>query len=168
MKNFFKTIAVATVAAASVFAPTAAKAADNGDLLTYMEMNGIEVEVNGRDCAAGDIYGKFAFNDALTYGKMTLCPGQTVDQEDHETVIHETMHVVQACVNKRRGTSYDTPVFSYDELAARVNRTLPDTEVQWIKSAYPQSAWWVEFEAFYAEEVYDANDMIDMLESYCF
>ena len=168
MKHFLKLAAAAAVAVTSVFVPTDANAADNYDLIKYLEANGVIVNINSEPCYQNAILGRCRFNKDLTFGEMTLCPGKRVDGHDHDTVIHESMHVVQACVNKRRGTPYVYPAHSFEELTKRVNSTLSKKEVQWIKDNYPQPVWWVEFEAFYAEDVYDADDMIRMLGKYCF
>ena len=99
--------------------------------------------------------------------EFIVCTGAEVDANDHDTVRHETVHAIQHCVNVARGTDIFTPVMDYDRLTDMVNTHMSAEKVTWIKSVYPQSHWWVEFEAFLIADLASASELMEMFSDAC-
>ena len=154
--------------AGAVFLSISPVAAENSyELLQAVNRTGVDVRINSNECN-GNFLGMFRHNSNLTAGQMVLCPGRVVDNIDHLTVKHEAMHLIQACVNYSRGTTYETPVMSLDTLVEMVNQHVPAEEVTFIKANYDRSDWLVEFEAHLAEHEYSYDFLINMLNEACF
>ena len=167
--KLIKSLLGALGAAALSASPALARVESNtGELLKHISKAGVEVLIN-KNCnhRGGGYLGMYQYTSNLSQARVTLCPGDTVDAEDHETVRHEVMHVIQSCVNLRRGTPPNTPVLDYDDLVKRVNSTVPSYDVDHIHSTYPQEKWAVEYEAFYAEYAFTATDLIELFDKAC-
>ena len=126
-------------------APAHARIEDEtGDLIRLLQSNGINVVINGERCD-GTVHGSYQFLGLRR--QLNLCPGESIDAKDHETVRHEAIHVLQHCFNASRGTSVTTPIMDLDTLVEAVNSNLPADVVAFIKSAYPEDQWAIEMEA---------------------
>ena len=165
--NLFKSLIGAVGAIALSAAPATARVEHNtGDLLNHISDAGVQVIIGTNECT-GHFLGRYEFTTNLAHTRMTLCPGDYVDAEDHETVRHEVMHVIQSCVNYYRGTPANTPVLDKPDLVKLVNENVPDYDVDLIHSSYPRSKWWVECEAYLAEYIFTATELIALFDKAC-
>ena len=82
-------------------------------LLDLLDESGILISYNTSDCDSDEYLG--LYRHAGMRRQMVLCPGSSVDADDHMVVRHETIHAIQHCVNVARGTHLLTPVIDDDE-----------------------------------------------------
>lgn len=164
-----KKILAAAVAALSFAMPVEARIDPNTDkLLATLRADGIEVAFNSPRCARGGFHGSYRFRPLGSYRLMTLCTGADVDARDHSTIRHESIHAIQQCANKRRGTSYTTPLLNVpDEFQQEVVARLYAHEIDFIQTHYNQSDWEVEYEAFLYERTMTASGIIKLFEEVC-
>lgn len=153
-----KKILATTVASLCLATPGMARVEDGTrPLIDTLEANGIVVTINGETCANGN-HGSYSW--AGFQRLMSLCPGHTVDADDHNTVRHETWHALQHCVNVARSTPENTPINDdYQELYQQAVVVLGEDIVQRIMRVYPEDHWFIEFEAFMAAELYTADEL---------
>ena len=154
-----KKLLLATVTAVATLIPVGAEVQPGtASLLDTLDENGILVTVNHPECAEGTYSGQYRW---LGFQReMRLCPGQTVDAGDHDTVRHETIHAIQHCVNVARGTSTDTPVIDdVDYLMTWAREHLSMREIQWIQRNYDRSQWLTEIEAFAGARAYTSSEL---------
>jgi hypothetical protein len=100
--------------------------------------------------------------------QLVLCPGDTVDAEDHDTVRHEVAHAIQHCINAARGTHRNTPIV--DDIPKLINHaraTLGQERLDFIQRSYPKSHWLVEIEANIMASVFTSKEIEDMFKEYC-
>ena len=162
-----KRIALAAIAAAACIMPVAAEVQPGtSSLLETIDENGILVTINHEECATGIYNGQYRW---LGFQReMRLCPGQTVDARDHETVRHETIHAIQHCVNVARGTTTDTPVMNdVDELMYWARQHLTMREIEWIQNNYDRSQWLTEIEAFAGANAYTSSELEELFLAAC-
>ena len=162
-----KRIALAAIAAAACIMPVAAEVQPGtSSLLETIDENGILVTINHEECATGIYNGQYRW---LGFQReMRLCPGDTVDARDHETVRHETIHAIQHCVNVARGTSTDTPVIDdVDELMSWARQHLSIREIQRIQRVYDRSQWLTEIEAFAGANAYTSSELEQLFLAAC-
>ena len=154
-----KRIALAAIAAAACIMPAAAEVQPGtASLIETIDENGILVTINHPECAEGTYSGQYRW---LGFQReMRLCPGETVDARDHDTVRHEVIHAIQHCVNVARGTSTDTPVIDdVDYLMTWAREHLSMREIQWIQRNYDRSQWLTEIEAFAGARAYTSSEL---------
>ena len=154
-----KKLLIAAVAAAATFVPVGAEVqAGTTSLLETISSNGILVTINHDDCLTNGSNGQYRW---LGFQReMRLCPGRTVDADDHNTVRHETIHAIQHCVNAARGTSTDAPIINNpDDFANFVMANLTQEDIEWVKSMYPESQWLTELEAFAGANAYTSSEL---------
>ena len=162
-----KRIALAAIAAAACIMPAAAEIQPGtASLLETVEENGILVTVNHDDCLTNGANGQYRW---LGFQReIRLCPGRTVDADDHNTVRHEVIHAIQHCVNAARGTSTDTPIIdNVDELFAFASDHLTTQEIKWIQHMYDRSQWLTEIEAFAGARAYTSSELEDLFLDTC-
>ena len=162
-----KRIALAAIAAAACIMPAAAEIQPGtASLIETVDENGILVTINHPECAAGIYNGQYRW---LGFQReLRLCPGETVDARDHETVRHEVIHAIQHCINVARGTSTDTPVINdVDQLFSWANQYLTMREIEWIQAAYDRSQWLTEIEAFAGAKAYTSSELEEMFLEVC-
>ena len=162
-----KRIALAAIAAAACIMPAAAEIQPGTlSLLETIDENGILVTINHEECATGNYSGQYRW---LGFQReMRLCPGDTVDAKDHDTVRHETVHAIQHCVNVARGTSTDTPVIDdVDQLFEWAGEHLTMAEIQWIQRNYHRSQWLTEIEAFAGARAYTSSELEELFLKAC-
>ena len=162
-----KKLLIAAVAAAATFMPVGAEVqAGTNSLLETISSNGILVTINHDDCLNNGSNGQYRW---LGFQReMRLCPGQTVDADDHNTVRHETIHAIQHCVNAARGTSTDAPIINNpDDFANFVMAYLTQEDIEWVKSMYDESQWLTELEAFAGANAYTSSELEDLFLDAC-
>ena len=162
-----KKLALAAIAAAACIMPAAAEIQPGTpSLLETLDENGILVTVNHPECATGTYSGQYRW---LGFQReLRLCPGDTVDAGDHDTVRHETVHAIQHCVNVARGTHTDTPVINDTAMLMNWAREhLSEREIAWIQRAYDRSQWLTEIEAFAGSRAYTSSELEEMFLDVC-
>ena len=163
----FKKLCVAAVAAMATLIPVGAEVQPGtGSLLETISDNGILVTINHDECATGTYNGQYRW---LGFQReMRLCPGRTVDALDHNTVRHETIHVIQHCINVARGTSTDTPIIDdVDALSEFVLNNISPERIEWIMANYDESQWLTEFEAFAGANAYTSSELEEIFLEVC-
>ena len=135
-------------------------------LLELMSSNGIALRYNNSDCTSGEYLGLYRHRGMKR--AMVLCYGATVDAEDHMVVRHEAIHAIQHCVNAARGTSTDAPIINNpNDFAEFVMANLPQEDIEWVKSMYPESQWLTELEAFAGANAYTSSELEDLFLDAC-
>ena len=135
-------------------------------LLELLEQGGIALRYNSADCTSGEYLGLYRHRGMKR--AMVLCPGASVDAEDHMVVRHETIHAIQHCVNVARGTHIFTPIIDDDEqLMAFVRTHLSEEYIENIKRHYEPTHWRIEFEAFAGMHAYTADELAEMFTKAC-
>jgi hypothetical protein len=135
-------------------------------LIALLETGGIAVRYNSSDCESGEYLGLYRHRGMKR--AMVLCPGATVDAEDHMVVRHEAIHAIQHCVNVARGTHIFTPIINDDaELMAFARKHLSDEYIESIKKHYDMNHWRIEFEAFAGMNAYTADEIAEMFTKAC-
>jgi len=162
-----KKLLLAAIAATATFMPVMAEVQPGTiSLIETMEESGILVTINHPDCQTNGANGQYRWIGFQR--EMRLCPGQTIDADDHNTVRHETVHAIQHCVNVARGTHTDTPIVNDpQEFKAFVSEYLSPEYMEWIMEVYPESQWLTELEAFAGAEAFTAAELEEMFLSAC-
>ena len=158
-------LAAVAVAAVSMSVPALAKV-DPGtpQLLQTLNEHGITILYNPSTCGQG-FMGRYS-----TEKVMTLCYSGQPTAEDHDTVRHETMHVLQHCAALRRGDNRGIAPLAINrsERQEWVSSVLKQSDIAQIKSVYPSRVHQVELEAFAMAEHYSANELASLVKSWCF
>ena len=159
----FKPLA-ALIAATTFAVPSLAKV-DTGTpyLLQTLTEYGITIKYNPTYCSQG-FAGMYSTNKI-----MTLCYTGQPTAFDHDTVRHETMHVLQHCAAlRRRDTRGIVPLaINENERNQWVSSVLRSGQIDQIKETYPVRAHQIELEAFAAATHYSANDLAKLIKSWC-
>ena len=154
-----KKLLLATITAVATLIPVGAEVQPGtASLIETIDENGILVTINHPECAEGTYSGQYRW---LGFQReLRLCPGETVDARDHETVRHEVIHAIQHCINVARGTNTDTPVINdVDQLMSWSRQYLSMREIEWIQNAYDRSQWLTEIEAFAGARAYTSSEL---------
>ena len=154
-----KKLLLAAIAAAATFTSVAAEVQPGtSSLLETVADHGILVTVNPDACLTNGSNGQYRW---LGFQReIVLCPGSTVDGQDHNTVRHEVVHAIQHCVNAARGTNTDTPIIDDpDSLSEFVRTNLSQKEIEWVMSVYDESQWLTELEAFAGAKAYTSSEL---------
>ena len=162
-----KRILLGVATAAACILPVGAEVQPGtASLLETMEANGIVISVNPEECEGAPYCGQYRW-----YGfkrEMRLCPGDTIDAGDHNTIRHEAIHAIQHCVNVARGTNTDTAVIEdSNELMTWAREHLSMREIEWIQRKYPRSQWTTEIEAFAASRAYTSSEIEEAFLAAC-
>ena len=163
----FNKLLSAMAAVAMTVTPAAARV-ESGTvpLIDLIGSSGIVVRYNSDDCDNGEYLGLYRHSGMRR--AFILCPGATVDAQDHMVVRHEAIHAIQHCVNVARGTSHFTPIVDdVDELMEFVFEYLSVEEVEGIKRAYAKEHWLIEFEAFAGMHAFTADELAEMFTAAC-
>lgn len=159
----FKPLA-ALIAATTFAVPSLAKV-DTGTpyLLQTLIEYGITIMYNPNDCTQG-FAGRYSTNKI-----MTLCYTGQPTAFDHDTVRHETMHVLQHCAAlRRKDTRGIVPLaINENERNQWVSSVLRSGQIDQIKETYPVRTHQIELEAFAAAAHYSANDLTKLIKSWC-
>ena len=158
---------LAALAGLALCAPIQARVEDGTKpLLELMDSSGILVAYNTSDCRDGNYLGVYRHRGMQR--AMILCPGATVDAEDHMVVRHEVIHAIQHCVNVARGTDIYTPIIDDDvELMEFVYKHLSREAVEEIKRVYDEKDWRIEFEAFAGMHAYTSEELAALFKKAC-
>ena len=162
-----KKLLMAAIAAAATFMPVAAEVQPGtSSLLETIEESGILVTINHPACSTNGANGQYIW---LGFQReMRLCPGDTVDALDHNTVRHETIHAIQHCINVARGTNTDMPIIrDPNEFHAFVAENLSQEQIQWVMSVYDESQWLTELEAFAGANAYTSSQLEELFLDAC-
>ena len=162
-----KKLLMAAIAATAVILPVGAEVQPGtSSLLETIQDNGILVTINPDACLTNGSNGQYRW---LGFKReMILCPGRTVDGEDHNTVRHEVIHAIQHCVNVARGTNYDTPIITDPRsFYAFVNENLSPSEQEWVTQMYDESQHLTELEAFAGAKAYTSAELEEMFIDAC-
>ena len=162
-----KRIALAAIAAAACIMPVAAEIQPGtSSLLETIEAEGILVTINPDNCLTNGANGQYRWIGFRR--EVILCPGDTIDAIDHNTVRHEVVHAIQHCINVARGTSLDTPIVdNKDQFAEFVRANLSEEEINWITSVYDESQWLTELEAFAGAKAYTSSELEEIFLNVC-
>ena len=163
----FKKLCVAAFAAMATLIPVGAEVQPGtSSLIETISESGILVTINHEDCRTNGAHGQYRW---LGFQReMRLCPGSTVDANDHETVRHETIHAIQHCINVARGTSTDTPIVDDpDQFKAFVIEHLSEREIEWIMANYDKSQWLTELEAFAGANAFTSTELEELFLKAC-
>ncbi len=162
--SMFKSL-VALIAATTLSVPAAAKV-DPGtmELLQTLTEYGITVDYNPSICD-GSFMGRYS-----TSKVMTLCYSGQPTASDHDTVRHETFHVLQHCAALRRGDSRGiVPLaVNHTERNQWISSVLKSGTINEIKTMYPSRVHQVELEAFAGAAHYSSRDLANLVKSWCF
>ena len=162
-----KRILMAAIAAAASIMPVGAEVQPGtSSLLETIQSNGIVVTINHTDCATDDAHGQYRWVGFQR--ELRLCPGETIDAQDHNTVRHEVIHAIQHCVNMARGTAENDPIIIDEEdFKAFVRRNLSQDMIDRIFEVYERDHWLVELEAFAGANAYTATELEDLFLQAC-
>ena len=158
---------LAALAGLALCAPIQARVEDGTKpLLEIMDSSGILVAYNTSDCRDGNYLGVYRHRGMQR--AMILCPGATVDAEDHMVVRHEVIHAIQHCVNVMRQTPMNSPVIDDHETFVRfVKSHLSQEAIDWIYETYPRAHWNVELEAFAGANAYTSAELEELFLKAC-
>ena len=163
--KLLQSMAAAAVAVVSMSMPSLAKV-DPGtsQLLQTLTEYGITIEYNPAHCSNG-YAGRYSTDKV-----MSLCYKGQPTAFDHDTVRHETMHVLQHCAALRRGDSRGIVPLAINptERNQWVSSVLRSGHIDQIKSTYPIRAHQIELEAFAAASHYSANELASLVKAWCF
>lgn len=131
-------------------------------LLRSLQNSGISLSLNPTKCD-GTYHGMYSTNRV-----MTLCYKGTPNANDHDTVLHETIHAVQHCAAEKRGLSNTlVPILQGDALNRFIRANLDERTILQITSHYPKHHHAVELEAFAAANAYTAKQVEAIFKSWC-
>lgn len=156
---------LAALIAATTFAVPSLATVDAGTpyLLQTLTEYGIAIKYNPNDCGKG-FAGRYSINKV-----MTLCYKGQPTAFDHDTVRHETMHVLQHCAALRRGDTRGIVPLAINENERNqwVSSVLRSGQITEIKETYPVRAHQIELEAFASAAHYSASDLTKLVKSWC-
>jgi hypothetical protein len=162
--KLFRYLAAATIAAVSMSIPALAKVdAGTVNLLETLDDYGITVLYNPIGCGQGWL-GQYT-----TEKVMSICYSGQPDAETHDTVRHETMHVLQHCAALRRGDQRGIVPLAINpaERQQWVSQVLRSGHINQIKSLYPARVHQIELEAFAGAAHYSADQLASLVKSWC-
>ena len=157
---------LAALIAASTLSVPAVATVDAGTplLLQTLTEYGVTVLYNPPACSEGWM-GQYT-----TQKVMSICYSGQPDAETHDTVRHETMHVLQHCAALRRADTRGIVPLAINptERQQWVSSVLRSGHIDQIKSLYPSRVHQIELEAFAAAAHYNANDLAKLVKAWCF
>ena len=163
--KLLQSMAAAAVAVVSMTMPALAKL-DPGtpQLLQTLDEYGITIQYNPSSCD-GSFMGRYS-----TEKVMTLCYRGQPTAADHDTVRHETFHVLQHCAALRRGDSRGISPLANNatERQEWVSSVLKRSTIAQIKTMYPARVHQVELEAFAAASHYTSRELATLVTQWCF
>ena len=99
---------------------------------------------------------------------MVLCPEGVPTAEDHDTVRHETWHVIQYCMSPQNPVYLETVVdVNSVEWDSHIMAQLSPERIAFITSNYPRYAWNAEFEAYSVAQTLNATDITEIFIKAC-
>ena len=164
----FKNIFAAVAAVAMAVTPAAARVdAGTVALVNAVDASDIDLRIDTPYCNQNpDVHG--VYRQRGLQRQLILCPGDTVDAGDHNTVRHEVAHAIQHCINAVRETHMDTPIVTdKKELMSYSLPVLGQKHIDHIQKVYPRKHWLVEIEANMMAKVFTASEIQEMFEKNC-
>ena len=158
----YKPIA-AFIAALTIALPAVARVEPSTpQLLQTIEEYGVSISYNPSTCGNGFLG---MYN---TKKEMILCYSGTPTAADHDTVRHESFHMIQHCASQRRGERGIKPLAANSQERHNwVLKVLGPQRINGVKDAYKTEAHQVELEAFAAAHHYSSTDLITLIKAYC-
>ena len=164
----FKKVLAAVAAVTMAVTPAAARI-DKGTLalVNAIDDSDIDLRIDSPFCSQNPkVFG--VYRQRGFQRQMILCPGDTVDAGDHDTVRHEVAHAIQHCINAARGTDMYTPIVTdKKELMSHALPVLGQRHIDHIQKVYPREHWLVEIEANMMAQVFTASEIQTMFEKDC-
>ena len=164
----FKNIFAAVAAVAMAVTPAAARIdAGTVSLVNTVDASDIDLRIDTAFCVQNPkVHG--VYRQRGLQRQLILCPGETVDAGDHNTVRHEVAHAIQHCVNAARGTHMDTPIVTdVKELMSFALPSLGQKHIDHIQKVYPRKHWLVEIEANMMAKIFTASEIQKMFKKSC-
>ena len=125
------------------------------EVLQTVEKTGTEIRFEHAECAKGAA-GLYHLNKEIDM--LVICPDNQVNHSDLlDTVRHEAMHVVQACKGG--------PVLSYDFYLKNSSDATREALTKYPQDMHTQHA---ELEAFTAAEQLNEQQIVNLLNKFCF
>jgi hypothetical protein len=157
---------LAALLAATTLSVPAVATVDPGtpQLLQTLNEYGITITYNPSDCGQG-FSGRYS-----TTKEMTLCYSGRPTAFDHDTVRHETMHVLQHCAALRRGDDRGIVPLAINptERNQWVSQVLRSGQIAEIKGNYPVKVHQIELEAFAGAAHYTSTQLATLVTQWCF
>ena len=164
IKNIF-----AAVAAVAMAVTPAAARVDAGTvaLINTIDESDIDLRIDSPFCYQNPgVYG--VYRSRGLQRQLILCPGETVDADDHDTVRHEVAHAIQHCINASRGTHRNTPIVDEPQkLVATAREVLGQAAIERIQTLYPRAHWLVEIEANLMAHLFTAAEIEELFVENC-
>ena len=124
-------------------------------VLKAVERTGTEVRYHDPACQQKKVAGFYRLNSSVDL--LVVCPHNNLNHSDlFDTVRHEAIHVVQACKGG--------PVLN----RAYYTKNAPQDIKDRVMANYPSHAHHHELEAFMGAEYLSEQDIIKMLNKWCF
>ena len=164
----FKNIFAAVAAVAMAVTPAAARVdAGTVALVNAVDASDIDLRIDTPFCTKNPkVFG--VYRQRGFQRQLILCPGDTVDAADHDTVRHEVAHAIQHCINAARGTEINTPIVTeVKELMSHALPVLGQKHIDHIQKVYPREHWLVEIEANMMAKLFTASEVQQMFEQNC-
>ena len=125
-------------------------------VLKAVERTGTEVRYYDKSCEDKRQQGFYRLNSSVDL--LVICTRNHVNHSDLlDTVRHEAIHVVQAC-------NAGEPVLDRDYYAKNTDPDIKDH----VETNYPEAHHHHELEAFMAAEYLGENDVVKLIDKYCF
>ena len=125
-------------------------------VLKAVERTGTEVRYYDQSCENKQKQGFYRINS--TVDLLVICTRNHTNHSDLlDTVRHEALHVVQAC-------NAGQPVLSRDYYTKNAPQDIKDHVIKF----YPESHHHHELEAFMGAEYLGENDVVELIDKYCF
>ena len=124
-------------------------------VLQAVERTGTEVRYYDKECEDRRVAGFYQLNTHVD--RLVVCPSNQLNHSDlFDTIRHEAIHVVQAC----KGDTILPYDYYIENASDRVKNTVLDN--------YPESHHHIELEAFHAAEVLSEDNVIELINKFCF
>ena len=175
MNNTIKTIATATLAAATVIG-TSAKAVNvdpaHYELGKAIVATGVEFKINPAECFSQKALGWYwsSKNELVICQENAYRPGTEVrwTAEDFDTLRHEAQHLIQDCVDGSQNGELQSV---YTEPVRLGKSVLGNAGIQQVAKAYRDQSEHVivlEIEAFAVAALNDPLEQVNDIKTYCF
>ena len=124
-------------------------------VLKAVGSTGTEVRFYDKECAEGKAAGWYQLN--ANVDRLVICPANQLNHSDlFDTIRHEAIHVVQAC--------YGKPVLSREYYDEKAPQHIKDN----VFNNYPEHHHHHELEAFMGAEYLSEQQVVNMINKYCF
>ena len=125
-------------------------------VLNKVQQTGTEVRYHAPECRTDKVAGFYQLNTNVD--RLVICPSNQLNHSDlFDTIRHEAVHVVQAC----KGSA----IMPYDYWLENATDNAKESVSEYPKDRRTQH-W--ELEAFSIAEVMSEDDVIQLLDTYCF